>query len=64
MANIEGNTTYGAAYHGYWPVNYNALNSHFGTDADLKALSDALHKRGMYLMVLNFPLIRRLDSLN
>lgn len=51
MANIEGNTTYGAAYHGYWPVNYNALNSHFGTDADLKALSDALHKRGMYLMM-------------
>lgn len=51
MANIEGNTTYGAAYHGYWPVNYNALNSHFGTEDDLKALSAALHKRGMYLMM-------------
>lgn len=27
------------------------MNPHFGTDDDLKALSDALHARGMYLMV-------------
>ena len=27
------------------------MNPHFGTDDDLKALSDALHDRGMYLMV-------------
>lgn len=27
------------------------VNSHFGTDDDLKSLSDALHDRGMYLMV-------------
>lgn len=28
-----------------------ALNSHFGTEEDLQALADALHARGMYLMV-------------
>ncbi|KAG8892335.1 hypothetical protein FRB99_002796, partial [Tulasnella sp. 403] len=49
--NIEQDTAYGQAYHGYWPQNLNNLNSHFGTPDDLKALSDALHKRGMYLMV-------------
>ena len=27
------------------------INSNFGTAADLKALSDALHARGMWLMV-------------
>lgn len=28
-----------------------ALNEHYGSADDLKALADALHKRGMYLMV-------------
>ncbi|OSC98372.1 glycoside hydrolase family 13 protein [Trametes coccinea BRFM310] len=51
VANVEGNTSYGEAYHGYWTQNINALNSHFGSADDLKALSDALHKRDMYLMV-------------
>lgn len=35
----------------YWTKDLNDLNSHFGTADDLKALSDALHARGMYLMV-------------
>ncbi|KII86288.1 glycoside hydrolase family 13 protein [Plicaturopsis crispa FD-325 SS-3] len=50
-ANIEGNTTGGEAYHGYWTQNLQQLNSHFGSADDLKNLSDAIHARGMYLMV-------------
>lgn len=50
-ANLEGNTAYGEAYHGYWPTNIYAVNEHFGTEDDLRALSDEVHKRGMYLMV-------------
>ncbi|KAK9367219.1 glycoside hydrolase superfamily [Lipomyces kononenkoae] len=49
--NIEGNTTWGYAYHGYWGDNPYLLNEHFGTPGDLKSLSAALHKRGMSLMV-------------
>ncbi|TGJ83299.1 hypothetical protein E0Z10_g5453 [Xylaria hypoxylon] len=51
VKNIESQTTYGVAYHGYWAQDIYSLNSHFGTDADLKQLSSALHARGMYLMV-------------
>ncbi|PYI19629.1 alpha-amylase [Aspergillus violaceofuscus CBS 115571] len=40
-----------SAYHGYWPNDLYSINSHFGTSNDLKALSSALHKRGMYLML-------------
>jgi alpha-amylase len=39
------------AYHGYWQQNLYALNSAFGTDADLKALANELHSRNMYLML-------------
>ena len=39
------------AYHGYSAQNIYALNPHFGTENDLKALVSALHARGMYLMV-------------
>ncbi|CZT09340.1 hypothetical protein WAI453_003201 [Rhynchosporium graminicola] len=48
---LEGNSADGSAYHGYWAQDIYSLNSHFGTEADLLALSDALHKRKMYLMV-------------
>lgn len=51
VKNIAGTTGYGEAYHGYWPVDLYNLNDGFGTADDLKALSAALHKRGMYLMV-------------
>ncbi|THH31745.1 hypothetical protein EUX98_g2435 [Antrodiella citrinella] len=44
-------TQYGDAYHGYWIADHSQLNDHFGTANDLKALSDELHARGMYLMV-------------
>jgi alpha-amylase len=35
----------------YWTQDPTTLNSHFGSDADLKALSAALHNRSMYLML-------------
>ncbi|EME39333.1 glycoside hydrolase family 13 protein [Dothistroma septosporum NZE10] len=46
-----GTTPYGDPYHGYWGQNLYSLNPAFGTADDLKALSGALHARGMYLMV-------------
>lgn len=49
--NIVGSTGYGQAYHGYWTRNPDALNTNFGIDSDLRALSAALHSKGMYLML-------------
>lgn len=51
VKNIEGGTSLGDAYHGFWTADIYSLNDNFGTQADLLALSDALHARGMYLMV-------------
>lgn len=51
IENIHGSVYYGEAYHGYWPLNLDNLNSHFGTHQDLLDLSDALHSRGMYFMM-------------
>ncbi|EPS93812.1 hypothetical protein FOMPIDRAFT_58690 [Fomitopsis schrenkii] len=51
VANLEGDTGDGTSYHGYWTIDQTRLNEHFGTDGDLKLLSDTLHQRGMYLMV-------------
>ncbi|SOV03154.1 uncharacterized protein UDID_17009 [Ustilago sp. UG-2017a] len=39
------------AYHGYSAQDLYSINSKFGTTADLEALSNALHARGMYLMI-------------
>lgn len=39
------------SYHGYWAQDLYSINSHFGSASDLQALSNALHSRGMYLMV-------------
>ena len=44
---VKGNTDVGAAYHGFWPDDMNKVNENFGTEDDLKALSAALHSRGM-----------------
>ncbi|KAI1873020.1 uncharacterized protein JN550_003273 [Neoarthrinium moseri] len=41
----------GTSYHGYWAQDITTVNSNFGSGDDLKALADALHNRGMYLMV-------------
>ncbi|KAI0010991.1 glycoside hydrolase family 13 protein [Xylariaceae sp. FL0662B] len=51
VKNLEDVTGEGAAYHGYWAEDINSVNSNFGTEDDLVALSAALHDRGMYLMV-------------
>lgn len=51
VANVEGFTAYGEAYHGYWAQDIYQLNPHFGSADDLVTLSDALHARDMYLMV-------------
>lgn len=48
---LQGDTEDGEAYHGYWQTDLYRLNDNFGTADDLKALSDALHSRGMYFMV-------------
>jgi neopullulanase len=36
-----------AGYHGYWITDFTAVDPHFGTDADMHALVDAAHARGM-----------------
>lgn len=41
----------GEAYHGYWTQDINQLNSHFGSEADLKSLVDTAHQKNMYIMV-------------
>lgn len=41
----------GVCHVSYWTEDPSTLNSHFGSEADLKSLSDELHKRSMYLMV-------------
>ncbi|KAL4935157.1 hypothetical protein BDV06DRAFT_229085 [Aspergillus oleicola] len=51
VKNFEDRTTYGEAYHGYWVQDMYSLNPHFGTHEDLLELSQALHNRGMFLMM-------------
>ena len=41
----------GTGYHGYWAEDWFAIDAHFGTPDDLRALSLALHERGMCLML-------------
>ncbi|POS80839.1 glycosylhydrolase family 13-2 [Diaporthe helianthi] len=48
---MSGYTSDGSSYHGYWAQDMYAVNSAFGTSDDLVSLSDALHGRGMYLML-------------
>ncbi|KAF8227846.1 GH13 alpha-amylase precursor [Tricholoma matsutake] len=51
VENLEGETGYGEAYHGYWTKNINKINTHYGSEGDLMELSNALHSRNMFLMV-------------
>ena len=41
--------TYGG-YHGYWASDFKAVDAHYGTLDDLRALSRGLHGRGMFLV--------------
>jgi alpha-amylase len=39
------------AFHGYWADDYQLLDPHFGSEADLKALVDAAHARGLKVLL-------------
>lgn len=46
------------AYHGYWALDYTVLDQNMGTPADLQALVDAAHARGIRILfdvVMNHP---------
>ena len=49
MSDTDVNESYG--YHGYWTSDFTELNPHLGTEAELKALIDAAHAKGMKVMV-------------
>ncbi|BEJ14866.1 hypothetical protein CspHIS471_0406330 [Cutaneotrichosporon sp. HIS471] len=49
--NIDFQTPYGFAYHGYWVNDLTKVNQRFGSEDDLHKLVDEVHKRGMYIMV-------------
>ncbi len=36
-----------AGYHGYWITDFTQIDPHLGTNADMKALIDAAHRKGM-----------------
>jgi alpha-amylase len=38
-------------YHGYWAQNIYALNSHFGSDDDLRSLIKTAHAKGVWVML-------------
>ncbi|KAI4958552.1 hypothetical protein J4E86_004156 [Alternaria arbusti] len=40
-----------AGYHGYWAEDLYAINSNYGTAADLKSLVSTAHAKGVYVMV-------------
>ena len=43
--NVEG------GYHGYWAKNWEKVNSHFGSEQDLKNLVEAAHAKNIWVMV-------------
>jgi len=45
VANTEG------GYHGYWAQDFFSLNSHFGSEQDFINLVNAMHSRGMWVML-------------
>jgi alpha-amylase len=38
-------------YHGYWPLDWSAVDANFGTEAELKAMIDAAHKKGIRVLL-------------
>ena len=45
----DGSRQFGG-YHGYWAEHFKKVDAHYGTLDDYRRLSDALHRRGMYLV--------------
>jgi len=50
VRNVEEDAGFGS-YHGYWTQHFLKHNPHFGSLTDLRRLSDALHDRGMKLIL-------------
>lgn len=51
VANVWWDPQAGSAgYHGYWARHFAQVDEHLGTLADYQRLSDALHRRGMFLV--------------
>ncbi len=51
VLNQWNDTTHGFwGYHGYWASHFKRMDPHVGSLTDYKRLSDALHRRGMYLV--------------
>lgn len=46
---LDATRGYGG-YHGYWAADFTRVDPHLGTLQDYRLLSDALHRRGMYLV--------------
>jgi alpha-amylase len=42
---------YDNGYHGYWARNMYSINSHFGSESDLKALVQACHDKNIWVLV-------------
>lgn len=40
-----------SGYHGYWPANLDAAESRLGTEAELQAMIDAAHAKGIQVLV-------------
>lgn len=61
VENLQGMTEDGESYHGYWAQDIYEVNTNFGSAADLVALSDALHARGMvpyYLALIGIQMLK------
>jgi len=41
----------GAGYHGFWPLALDQVNTHFGSEEELKALVDECHARGIRVLI-------------
>ncbi len=39
------------AYHGYWPLDFTAIDGNLGTEDDLRAFVDACHERGIRVVM-------------
>jgi len=46
-----GETNSYSAYHGYWPKDFYKAEEHFGSMADLKALVDLAHTKGIKVLI-------------
>ncbi|MEZ4389253.1 MAG: alpha-amylase family glycosyl hydrolase [Candidatus Krumholzibacteriia bacterium] len=48
---VSGGGFFDWAYHGYWADDFYAIDPRFGTEAQLKALVDAAHARGLKVLL-------------